>query len=448
MKSILYSIKNLLPENFKKKILPIYHYSLALLGNTIYNSPSKEIFVIGITGTKGKSSTAEILSAILEEAGYKTAVASTVRFKIGDETRPNLMKMTMPGRFFIQKFLREAVDAGCQYAIIEMTSEGAKNFRHKFVELNSLIFTNISPEHIESHGSYEKYLKAKLEIAKQLEISKKPSKSIIVNGDDKESDKFLEIDVPNKLVYSLAEAKPFTLEKDLSDINLFGERVTTKLPGEFNVYNILAAATFAKSQGISPAVIRSGIEKIKSIPGRVEKIEIELENIKEENGKQIGFGSFPNFSVIVDYAHTADSLEKLYKVFKNEKKICVLGSCGGGRDKWKRPQMGAVAENYCDEIILTDEDPYDDDPEEIICDLAKGIKNKKPKIILDRREAIREAISIAKNGDAVLISGKGTDPYIMKAKGDKIPWSDKKVVEEELTKLAIKDFSDKRNLLN
>ncbi len=274
MDKILSKIKNKIPKSFLEKIRPAYHYSLALLGNTIYNSPSKEIFVIGITGTKGKSTTVEILSAILEEAGYKTAVASTVRFKIDKDSKSNLLKMTMPGRFFIQKFLREAVVAGCEYAIIEMTSEGAKNFRHKFVELNSLIFTNISPEHIESHGSYEKYLGAKLSIAKQLESSGKPSRSIIANGDDEESDKFFKINVPNKIAFSLAEAKPFTLEKEYSDINIFGERVITKLPGEFNVMNILAASTFARSQGISPTIIKNAIEKIKNIPGRVEKIEI------------------------------------------------------------------------------------------------------------------------------------------------------------------------------
>ena len=437
MEKILRKAKEIIPKSVFEKLKPIYHFSLAWLGNIIYSSPSKKIFVVAITGTKGKSSTAEILSAILEEAGYKTAVASTVRFKIGKDIRPNLMKMTMPGRFFIQKFLKQAVDAGCDYAIIEMTSEGAKNFRHRFVDLNSLIFTNISPEHIESHGSFEKYLGAKLEIAKQLQMSDKPSKSVIVNGDDEESEKFLKINVPNKIIYSISDAKPFTLEKDYSDINIFGERTATKLPGEFNVYNILAAATFAKSQGISPTVIKNAIEKIKNIPGRVEKVEIYLENIKDENGKQIGFGAFPDFSVIVDYAHTADSLNKLYKIFKKEKKICVLGSCGGGRDKWKRPQMGCIADAECDEIILTDEDPYDDISEEIIIDIAEGIKNKKPKIILDRREAIKEAIMTAKKGDVVLITGKGTDPYIMKAKGEKIPWSDRKVVEEELEKLAI-----------
>ncbi|HRY62464.1 MAG TPA: UDP-N-acetylmuramyl-tripeptide synthetase [Candidatus Paceibacterota bacterium] len=438
MQEKLEKIKKMLPRTMLEQMRPLYHYALSYTGKLVYNNPSKDIFVIGVTGTKGKSSTAEILNAILEEAGYKTAILSTVRFKIGDETEPNLMKMTMPGRFFVQKFLRRAVDKKCDYAIVEMTSEGAKNYRHRFVDMNALIFTNISPEHIESHGSFENYLGAKLQIAKRLEHGSKPSKTIVVNEDDDKAGKFLAINVPNKITYSIKEAKPFTLTKEGSDINLFGVRVQTSLPGEFNVYNILAAAKFAQSMGVKTETIKKAIEKLKTIPGRLEKIEISLAHLKfEGNKKPVGLGIFPNFSVIVDYAHTADSLEKVYKVFKNERKICVLGSCGGGRDKWKRPLMGEVADKNCDEIILTDEDPYDDDIEEIIQCVASGVKQHKPKIILDRREAIREALRTAKEGDAVIITGKGTDPFIMGPNGTKKVWSDKKVAEEELIALAL-----------
>lgn len=443
MEETLRKIKKIIPQPILERIRPIGHFFLSFMGKMVYGNPSKDIFVIGITGTKGKSSTAEILNAILEEAGYKTAILSTVRFKIGNESRPNLMKMTMPGRFFVQKFLREAVMKNCDYAIVEMTSEGAKNYRHRFVDMNALIFTNISPEHIESHGSFENYLGAKLQIAKRLEHSNKPSKTIVVNDDDEKAGKFLAINVPNKITYSIKEAKPFTLTKEGSNINLFGTRVQTYLPGEFNVYNILAAAKFAQSVGVKTAVIKSAIEKLKSIPGRLEKVEIDLGHLRGgTDDKPLGIGMFPNFSVIVDYAHTADSLEKVYKVFKNERKICVLGSCGGGRDKWKRPLMGEVADKNCDEIILTDEDPYDDDAEEIIQCIAGGIKEHQPKIILDRREAIREAIRIARNGDAVIITGKGTDPFIMGPQGTKKVWSDKLVAEEELLVLALEKYSN------
>ena len=142
-----------------------------------------------------------------------------------------------------------------------------------------------------------------------------------------------------------------------------------------------------------------------------------------------------DFKVIVDYAHTSDSLKAIYETFPNVTKIAVFGGCGGGRDKWKRKEMVEIADKYCDEIILTDEDPYEDDPMEIVLDLAKYFVNKKPEIILDRREAIKSAIKKAKTNDAVIITGKGTDPYIMRANGIKEKWSDAEVVKEELGKL-------------
>jgi len=157
------------------------------------------------------------------------------------------------------------------------------------------------------------------------------------------------------------------------------------------------------------------VESILTIPGRVEKIECPN-----------------NISVIVDYAHTPDSLEKLYQLFKNSRIIGVLGGTGGGRDAWKRAEMGRLADKYCAEIILTNEDPYDEDPRKIVEDVAAGIKTKTPTIIMDRRQAIAEALKRARSGDAILITGKGTDPYIMGPKGSKIPWSDAEVAGEEI----------------
>ena len=187
MEKILSSIKKVVPKSVFDFLRPIYHYKLALLGTLVYRFPSRKIKVVGVTGTKGKSSVVEILAAILEKAGFKVASQSTVRFKIGKEIRRNLFKMTMPGRFFIQKFLRQAVGAKCDYAVIEITSEGARQYRHKFIALDALIFTNLAPEHIESHGGYEKYLDAKLSIARALSKSSKKTKFMIANADDKES---------------------------------------------------------------------------------------------------------------------------------------------------------------------------------------------------------------------------------------------------------------------
>lgn len=425
MDSLLRKIKKLIPRKFFSFLQPVYHYLLALIGAIVYHFPSKHLKVVLVTGTKGKSSTTEFASAMLESAGRKTALLGTIRFKIGEKTRPNKFKMTTPGRFFVQKFLRDAVDAGCEYAILEMSSEAAKQYRHKFIALDALVFTNISPEHIESHGSFQKYLNAKLSLAKALERSNKTGRIIVANADDPESEKFLAINVPVKVSYKIEDVKPFELKEDGSTFTLFGRQIHTVLPGKFNLYNILAAANYAYTQGVSLEQIKTAVLHLEEIKGRVQKI-------------QAG----QKFTVVVDYAHTADSLKNLYEAFPDSQKICVLGNCGGGRDTWKRPEMARIADNYCDEIILTDEDPYDDDPEQIVEEMHVAIEKKPVSVIMDRRVAIRTAIEHAqilkKEKVAVLISGKGTDPYIMRKDGVKELWSDADVATEELKKVLMK----------
>lgn len=416
--NILYKIKKKIPANLFEKLQPIYHYLLSLLGAIIYRFPSRKIFVIAVTGTKGKTSTTELINAILEEAGFKTALLGTMRFKIGEETEMNKMKMTMPGRFFVQKFIKKAVKQKCDYIIIEMTSQGVLQSRHRFIFMNALVFTNLSPEHIESHGSYEKYVEAKLKIVKQLEKNKKQRKLIVVNTDDKEALKFLNNDIKEKYQYSLKDAEPFELQKNGLMMTFGGTKIKSYLSGKFNIYNILAATTFVKTQSISNEIIKKAVEKFRGIRGRVERIDEDQD-----------------FVVIVDYAHTADSLEKLYEAFPNTKRICVLGNTGGGRDQWKRKVMGEVANKYCSNIILTNEDPYDEDPRKIIEDMVEGIEQTEYQIIMDRREAINKALSIADTGDTVLITGKGTDPYIMGPNNSKLEWDDANVVREELNKL-------------
>lgn len=406
------------PKRLFAILQPAYHYTLALLGAIIYRFPSRSIFVVGVTGTKGKTTTIEVINAILEEAGYTTALSSTLRFKISNESTDNTYKMTMPGRFFVQKFLRMAVQKSCNYAIIEMTSEGAKQFRHRFIHINTLIFTNISPEHIESHGSYENYLEAKLSIARHLAHSKKTPRTIIANKDDPESPRFLHIDVDEKHTFSLADAKPYELKKNHTLLTINGQKISTNLSGTFNIYNILAAVSFARTQQVHAETIRRAIKKFAGVRGRMEHI-----NVGQD------------FTVIVDYAHTADSLEKVYEVFQNAKKICVLGGTGGGRDTWKRPRMGAIASRHCSQIILTNEDPYDEDPGKIVAEIQSGITRPIVTLEMDRRKAIAQAFKMATTGDVVIITGKGTDPFIMEAGNKRTPWSDAQVAREELERI-------------
>jgi UDP-N-acetylmuramoyl-L-alanyl-D-glutamate--2,6-diaminopimelate ligase len=193
--------------------------------------------------------------------------------------------------------------------------------------------------------------------------------------------------------------------------------------GLFNVYNVLGAITLCRALGVSLAVIDRALHDTPPIAGRVEQF-----STTTHEGKRV--------TAVVDYAHTPDSLEKLYQAFKDSPKVCVLGNTGGGRDTWKRPEMGAIADRYCEHIILTNEDPYDEDPRKIVNEMEKGIPNKqKLEIIMDRRTAIRTALLRCTDGGHVLISGKGTDPYIMGPNNTKEPWSDAEVVQQELARL-------------
>lgn len=404
-----------------KKILPSfllswYYFLLAFFGSVIYGFPSRQIKVIGVTGTNGKTTVVSMAANVLEEAGYKVALLSSIKFKIGYQEKVNALKMTMPGRFKLQKFLRQAVAAGCQYAVLEVSSEGVKQYRHKFIDFTTAVFTNLTPEHIEAHGGFEKYRDAK---AKFFAAVKKIH---IINIDDKNANFFLKI--PAEKIYT------YGMEK--GDINRRNTSFQLSLLGEFNIYNALAAISVGLSQGLSLEVCQRAVEKIKNVPGRMEIV------IQEP------------FKVVVDYAVTPDALEGLYKTIKNEfspnSLICVFGACGGGRDKWKRPELGKIASKYCNEIILTNEDPYSENPSQILSQIKSGIFNfsaiggsalggqfsiSNLYEILDRREAISKALALAKPGDAVAISGKGAEPQMALAHDKKIPWDDRAVIKEE-----------------
>ncbi|HEY9585067.1 MAG TPA: UDP-N-acetylmuramyl-tripeptide synthetase [Candidatus Paceibacterota bacterium] len=421
LEKILRAIERAVPKTVYHFFQPVYHFLLAFLGAVIYRFPSRKLTVVLITGTKGKTSTAEILNNIFEANGTTTALLGTLRFKVGSHSERNMRKMTIPGRFFVQHFLRRAVDAGCTHAIIEMTSEGARQFRERFIDMDALIFTNLAPEHIESHGSYEKYRDAKLAIARTLSRSEKTRRFMIANADDKEGGRFLGIKNVLAIPYHLTDGDPVIADEKHIELTFAGVRMHSTLPGTFNAYNIIAAAICAYKLGVPANVIAAGVARIEQIRGRMERIEM---------GQA--------FPVIVDYAHTPDSLEAVYKTFPAHKKICVLGNTGGGRDTWKRPVMGGIADTYCAHVILTNEDPYDEDPRVILEEMRGGFKKQTPEVILDRRLAIARAFSLAKDtkNALVLVTGKGTDPFIMGPNGTKTPWDDALVAREELIKTA------------
>jgi UDP-N-acetylmuramoyl-L-alanyl-D-glutamate--2,6-diaminopimelate ligase len=398
-------LKKIIPESVVKLFRSPYHYLLQLYAAVVCGFPARKMIVVGITGTKGKSTSADMMYAVFKAAGYKTALASTIRFVTPNGEEANKFKMTMQGRGFIQYFLARAQKEGATHAVVEITSEGTRQYRHLFLSLDALIVTNIQKEHIESHGGFENYVAAKRLIVGELEHSDKANRALVCNTDYPETKKFLDdANVPTKIGFGISELQTAPV---------------VPLDGEFNRMNALAVLKVAMHLGIPEDIARKALAELPPVKGRVEHISI---------------GPEQTFAAIVDYAHTPDSLKALYGAFPNQKKICVLGNTGGGRDTWKRSEMGAIADQECSAVILTNEDPYDEDPKAIVDAMAKGMK-RPPTIIMDRREAIRTALSEAKSGDVVLISGKGTDPYIMEAKGKKTPWSDAIVVREELQKL-------------
>ncbi len=419
-----------------KKILPCfliswYHFFLAFFGAFIYRFPSKKMKIIGVTGTNGKTTVVKMISKILEQGGYKIASFSSIELKIGKKEEENVLRMTMPGRFKLQRFLRQALNKGCQYVVLEVSSEGIKQHRHRFIDFNMAVFTNLTPEHIEAHGSFEKYRQAKGKLFQAV-------KDIhVLNLDDKNIDYFLNFRAGKKYGYSLsaklqqagADDKALSHKIIVSDYKTDTRGITfkigdivfdIKLLGDFNIYNALAAICVGLSQDIDLETCKNALEKIKGMPGRMEMV------ISEP------------FKVIVDYAFTPNALEKVYQTIKNnfnpKKLICVLGASGGGRDKWKRPILGELAAKYCSDIIVTNEDPHDEDPMDIINQVAGGAGSRAKKI-LDRREAIRNSLRSARTRDVVVITGKGCEPCIYISKYKKMPWDDREVVREEFEKL-------------
>ncbi|OHA46642.1 MAG: hypothetical protein A3A80_02140 [Candidatus Terrybacteria bacterium RIFCSPLOWO2_01_FULL_44_24] len=425
-------LRKLIPEIVINK----YHYLLAMSGAIFFRFPSRKLKVIGVTGTNGKSTVVYLLAKMLTAAGYKVASSSSIEFQIGDKVWPNEFKMTMPGRAFLQSFLAKAVKAGCTHVVIEVTSEGLVQNRHAFVDFDTAIFTNLSPEHIERHGGYVKYREAKGVLFRALAKSNKKIKTSIINLADPKAQYFLSFGADRIFVYRKHDqepraAIPQAAQEVISqneqvnasgiDFNIATTKYQSSLRGDLNIENMLAVISAGISEGLSLDSMAKILQEIKEIPGRLEQI---------PNKKGI--------NVFVDYAHTPAALESVYQALgANSVLICVLGAAGGGRDKWKRPEMGKIAVRYCQKIILTNEDPYDEDPVKIIAEIEAGLKESNFKkenyeIMIDRKAAIVKAISIARSGETVIITGKGSESLMAVAAGKKISWDDRQIAVKAL----------------
>lgn len=420
-------IRKILP----RPVLQAYHYFLAKFSAFVFGYPSEKLIVIGVTGTNGKSSTVQFISQLLTALDEKVGYTTTAGFSIAGRVIENKLKMTMPGRFLLQKLLRQMVRTGCRYAIIETSSQGVEQFRHLGINYDLGVFTNLTPEHIEAHGGFENYKAAKGKFFAHLASSRRKkmggqtlSKKSIINADDKYGEYFSSFPVDEKITFSF-KSPGF----DLSLI---------PLPSEFEKKNVLAAVTTIEALGFPQEKILEVLPSLKPIAGRFEVIDV---------GQP--------FQVIVDYAYEPYALQALFDSvtplllkegqgedpsLKRPRIIGVHGSAGGGRDVARRFQIGELAAKNEAVVIVTNEDPYDEDPRSIIEEVACGavaggkIIDQDLFLIDDREKAIEKAISLAQPGDVVLLTGKGSEPVMAVANGQKIPWSDREVALRVLAK--------------
>lgn len=426
-------LKKIIKKIIGPRVLSFYHWSLAKVATLYYGNPSNKIIVIGVTGTNGKTTTVNFISQYLEYLGEKTGVMSTVNFKIDDKEWLNDKKMTMLGRFQTQRLLSQMVKAGCGYVVVETSSQGIEQFRHVGINYDVVVFTNLMPEHIEAHGSFENYRAAKEKLFAHLVENKhkkirgkKINKVIISNSDDKETERLQKYKVDKFVSYGIDKSADHQAQDIGTEGGVHfladGFLINTNFLGRFTVYNILASLAVIKELNFDIAKASQCI--LSGVPGRQEWVE-----------------TSQNFRIMVDYAPEPEGLKNLYKALESINKnrlIHVLGSCGGGRDKARQPILGNLAGANADIVIVTNEDPYDDDPMEIIENVAKGAveAGKRPGHnlfkVAERRKGIATALKLAQKDDLILITGKGAEQFICGANGQMEPWDDRKVVKELL----------------
>lgn len=387
-------------NNVAKILVKNSRKGLPLLANRLFGNPSEKLNLIGITGTKGKTTTSYFIKNILERAGHLSGVIGTNKNMIGNEEIPT--KLTTPESHIINGLLSQMVDAKCSDCIMEVSSHSLELSRVDELEFNVGVFTNITSDHLDFHSTFENYLAAKKIFFDQL----KSNATVIYNKDDENYTDLLKDCAANSISYSLTE----DADLKISDVNynLDGTcyklkynnetyDVNTNLIGLFNAYNSIAAIGATLFSGIEINKAIEGIKTAPQVPGRFEVL------------------SISNKKVIIDYSHTADSLEQALKavkhIVKDERKIHTVFGCGGDRDKSKRPIMGGVAEKLSDFVYVTSDNPRSESPLEIIKDIEIGFKQNKHLVIEDRAEAIKKAITDSDENAVVLIAGKGHETY-------------------------------------
>ncbi len=430
-----------LRKHTPQQIFKIYHYLIAISGACYFKYPTKHLITIGVTGTSGKSTTVFFLGRILNASGHKVGSSSTIEFCVGNECSLNKTKMTQRGRWGTQRFLARARDEKCDVFIVETTSQGIEQFRHRGIFYDVCLLTNLYPEHIESHGSFENYKNAKKKLFAYLaQLPKKVEtsfpKTAIVNGSIKEAAEFLAYGAPRQWTIKAAATPsdaafiPQAIEVTGQGVSfeLNGVKFSVPLLGEHVVDNAVAAAVTAFAVGVPLEKSAEILKTISAVPGRAEFI---------REGQP--------FQIMVDFAFEPVAMTKLYEVVEkipHARIIHVLGGTGGGRDKARRPILGKIAAQHADVVVVTNEDPYDENPREIMDMVAQGareagkMESNGLHIIEDRRAAIEFALQSAQKNDIIVITGKGCEQAMAGPNFTLTAWDDRQVVRDGLAKLS------------
>ncbi len=396
--------------------------ALAVLSARFFADPAAQMRIIGVTGTNGKTTTTNLIAAVLEAAGQKTGLIGTVHNRIGDQILP--VKHTTPESTDLQKLLSGMVAGGTDTCVMEVSSHALALHRVDGCEFDAAVLTNFTQDHLDFHRDMEEYLATKLKLFTGLaEPGKKPGeKFAVINADDACAARFAKVAGNKVYTYGIkvpADARAVDITVDARGTGFAVEgkwgrcRLELKITGLFNVYNALAAFTTAAALGIAPDIIKRALENTRGVPGRFETV---------DEGQ--------DFAVIVDYAHTPDGLRNVLKTARRitKGKLITVFGCGGDRDASKRPRMGGIAGGYSDFIVVTSDNPRTEDPLKIIAQIKTGLEPAAPEagwvIEPDRREAIRLAVKTARAGDTVVIAGKGHEDY-QEIGNQRIPFDDR-----------------------
>ncbi len=386
--------------------------ALGLLGSRFYGNPSSRLRMIGVTGTNGKTTVTYVCKALLEAVGRRVGLVGTVAYLIGTEVIP--ASHTTPGALDLQALLARMVGIGVDSAVMEVSSHALALDRTVGCEFDVAVFTNLTQDHLDFHRDMDDYFQAKLKLFAGLSVgvTKGTSKRAVVNADDPRGELVRAACAVPVWTYSIRNRADIRAED--VHLSLHGTRFTavtpagrfpveSRLVGEHNVYNVLAAIGVALQEGLSPDEVRSGLEQVRDVPGRFERVE-----------------AGQDFTVVVDYAHTEDALVRLLTTAQSltTGRIITVFGCGGDRDRGKRPKMGRAAVRYSDVVVLTSDNPRTEDPMAILKEVETGVRealavksNVRYEMIADRRQAIEAAVREARPGDMVLIAGKGHEDY-------------------------------------